>query len=147
MFAWFKKHDKLWLILANIAIIPEIFLCRWLTDNMLSSDKPCVWTMLGGKCLTCGGTHFVNDLCKFRILDAWQDNIFLFILGIFLLISWIALNLWLLFGVSFCKKLLKIMYNIPTLLLWITGGLLFLLLRNIPVFILIWNQLQQYLTQ
>ena len=142
-----KLYNKKILLLLDVLTIPVGVLCYWLTTVMLSTDKPCSWTLLGGQCLTCGGTHFVNDLCNFRILDAWQDNIFLFILGIFLLISWIALNLWLLFGVSFCKKLLKIMYNIPTLLLWITGGLLFLLLRNIPVFILIWNQLQQYLTQ
>lgn len=147
MFAWLKKQHNIWLILANVMIVPGIFLCRWLTENMLASDNPCIWTLLGGQCITCGGTHFVNDLSNFRILTAWEDNPFLFILTVFLLISVIALDLWLLAGVDFCKKLLKVMYNIPSLILWIVAALLFLILRNIPVWILVWNTLQQSLCQ
>ncbi len=143
MLAWFKKHYKALLIASNAAIVPGIFICRWLTEQMLATDNPCIWTLLGGQCITCGGTHFVNDLCNFRFLTALQDNPYLFVLTVFLAVSILFLDLWLLFGKPYFKKLLRAMYNIPSLVIWLCSALLFLLARNIPVL----TQVVQVLTQ
>ncbi len=143
MLAHIKNNYKFWVILLNAMILPGMYLCRWLTDQMLATDNPCVWTLLGGRCIACGGTHFVNDLCNFRFLTALQDNPYLFILTVFLAASILFLDLWLLFGKPYFKKLLNVMYNIPSLVIWLCSALLFLLARNIPVF----TQLVQVLTQ
>ena len=145
MFAWIKKHYKLWIVLLDVLIAPGIFLCRWLTDTMLSTDNPCVWTLFGGQCITCGGTHFVNDLANFRIFAALQDNLFLFVLTVFLLLTLVFLNLWLVFGIPFFKKVLKKMYNIPSLIIWLSVMVLFVIVRNVPAVFRICQALLQML--
>jgi len=135
MFNWIKKHPKLTLIFADTLLLPGFFLCRWLTGQMLSTDRPCAMAAIGGQCITCGGTHFVSDLTHFRLLEALQDNPFLFALTVFLLLSLIFLHLWILFSLPVFKKLLKRMYSIPSLILWLSGMLVFLIIRNIPLFL------------
>ncbi len=143
MFRWIKKHYKLLIILTDVMIIPGMLLCRWLTENMLATNNPCMWTLLGGKCITCGGTHFVNDLCNLRILDALADNPFLFFTGLYLAVSFVFLNLWWVFGLTFFKKVLKKMFNIPVLIVWLVIMVLFLLVRNIPTAINIYHILSR----
>ena len=78
MKAFLKKYQwPLVLIAGDILLVIGCFVCRWLSGQMLESDTVCLFLLLGGKCITCGGTHFVRDLCSFRILDAMQDNVFL----------------------------------------------------------------------
>ena len=107
--------------------------CRFLSIWMLSNESTCVWVTLGGKCVTCGGTHFVRDFLSGRIVDAFFDNQFLFILAIYAIVSVIFLNLLLLFNLKFAKKALRIMYNIPTLIISCVSMVAFLLLRNISL--------------
>ena len=129
------KYYQYLLIAADVLLIPGLIFCEWLSDRMLATTSTCMWTLLGGKCITCGGTHFVSDLTHFRILEALQDNPFLFALTVFLLLSLIFLHLWILFSLPVFKKLLKRMYSIPSLILWLSGMLVFLIIRNIPLFL------------
>ncbi|MBR6514088.1 MAG: DUF2752 domain-containing protein [Clostridia bacterium] len=132
-----KKFFKLkWIIIiADIVIIPGILLCKWLTDVMLSTDTTCVMVTLGGQCVTCGGTHFVNTFASGKFIEAFDHNQFLFLLTIFFAVTLLFLNLYLLFGLKFAKKVLLFMYNIPSLIIWLSVMLVFFILRNIPVFI------------
>ena len=145
MFAWVKKHHKLSLLIGDGLLLPGMLLCQFLAKGLLTTNRVCGWTRWGGKCITCGGTHFVRDLCSFRILDAMQDNVFLFALTAYLFLSLIFLNLWLLFDICFFKKVLKLMYNIPTLIIWLVFMFIFLLARNLSVFVWIGQTLLQYL--
>lgn len=145
MFAWIKKHPKCATLLWDMSILPGMLLCGWITDRMLTTDKPCSWNQFGGQCITCGGTHFVNDLCHFRIGAAMQDNLFLFALTVYLLLSVIFFNLWKIFDLRWFKKALQRMYNIPVLIAWLVMMMLFLILRNIPLIMQICQALLSYL--
>ncbi len=137
----FKNHYKKILIVGDLMLIPAWIFCEWLSDRMLATNSLCVWARIGGKCVTCGGTHFVNSLLNFQFAEAWQHNEFLFILALYLVISLLLLNLYLLFDSAFAKKALRLLYNIPALILWLAGLILFLLVRNIPL----WERLAQAL--
>ena len=130
------KNIRKWLILAgDVLLIPGLFFCEWLTDRMLSISSPCMWTYFGGKCITCGGTHFVNTLLNGQIVEAFFHNELLFVITLVLAVSLVFLNLYWLFDVQFAKKVLLKIYNIPVLIITVSVTLLFLFVRNIPAFI------------
>ncbi len=131
-------NKKFFLLLFDILILPGIFVCKYLSKFMLDAiDSECICTYFHGKCLTCGGTHFVNNLTQGKIFDAFTDNVFLFFLLIFFIITFILIHLYWLFNLNFAKKVLKKMYSIPSLIFWCVFGLIFLIIRNIPAVIFI----------
>ena len=129
--------NKKWLLIADFLLIPSGFFFRWLSAYMLSIPKPCPWTLFGGKCVTCGGTHFVNSILNGRFIEAFNHNQFLFLLTVFLLLSYVLLHLYVFFKTDVVKKILRIIFSIPTLIIVLSAMLLFLLLRNLPVFFMI----------
>lgn len=130
-----KKHKKLITIISDLLLIPAGFICEKLTDLMLTTNEPCQWVRMGGKCAACGGTHFVNSLLNGHIVEAFNHNQYLFLLVIYFAVTVVLLNLVFLFDKKLPLKILKHMYNIPAVL--ILSGLLFLFifLRNIPLWI------------
>lgn len=130
-----KYYKKIIILSIDVLCLIIALCCKPLSDLMLSNDSACLWTTLGGQCLTCGGTHFVNDLFSFRIADAFMDNQLLFIMAAYFGITLIVVNLLWLFDLSFARKILKWMYNIPVLIVFSVGTIAFLLWRNIPAFI------------
>ena len=132
MKAFLKKYQwPLLLIAGDILLVIGGFLCRWLSGRMLESDTVCLFLLLGGKCITCGGTHFVQSLLHGQLMDAWHHNEFLFINTAYLALSLVLLHPWLLFGAKWAKKLLRWMYNIPTLILFLSGMTVFGIVRNL----------------
>ena len=136
-----KFINKKTIIIADLLAVPVLLLCRWLTSVMLSHESDCTWTLFGGQCVTCGGTHFVQSLSHGRILEAYEHNQFLFILLILLLISWVLLHLYLFFKMEFARKALRIIFSIPSLIVVLTGLFVFLVIRNMPAFIRAWEQI------
>ena len=134
------KRRKSWLLAADALVIPGMFLCRWLSGFLLSStSSECAWYRFGGKCVTCGGTHFVQAFLNGQFGAAFGHNQFLFVLTIFLAISFLLLNLHWLFQVEFAKKILTRVYTIWGLVIWVILMFVFLFLRNIPVIIRIYE--------
>ena len=123
------------IISTDVILVPCLILFRWLSDQMLQTESECLLLQFNGKCLSCGGTHFVNDLLSGRIFDAFMDNHFFFICTLHLFVTLIALNLWVVFNLKFAKTILKFMYNIPVLILFVVILIAFLILRNIPMII------------
>lgn len=123
------------ILVADALVIPALFFCEWLSDQMLATTSTCAWTLLGAKCITCGGTHFVNTLLNGQFVEAFNHNQYLFLLAIFFAVSFVLLNLYWLFDLRFAKAALKKMYNIPVLIIACVGVLAFLVLRNIPLWI------------
>lgn len=132
---WKKYNKKIIMLSSDLLIVPGILLCRWLSSTMLSTETVCVWLRLGGKCITCGGTHFVNSLCSGDIIGAFGYNPFLLALTIYAVITLVFLNLHFLFDLPFAKKVLRGMYSIPAVVLILWVMMLFLFLRNIPLWI------------
>ena len=124
-----------WLVLFDIGIIPVCIFCRWLSDQMLSVESVCLWTIYGGKCLTCGGTHFVNSLLKGHIIDAFHHNQLLFGALIVFLIILVLLHLSWIFKVRFAKKVLSLPFFLSLIVLGGVSTVLFFLIRNIPMFV------------
>ena len=137
-----KLYNKKILLLLDVLTIPVGALCYWLTPVMLASDRPCTWTLMGGQCLTCGGTHFVNSLLSGHIGQAWHHNEFLFVLTVLLLLSWVLVHLHLLFHAAWAGKVLRVLYSIPSLIVAVSAMIVFLVIRNWPVFQLVWEILQ-----
>lgn len=135
---------KFFLLLFDVLLIPGLFFCEKLSDIMLSQYSVCTWVRLGGQCITCGGTHFVNTLLNGKIAEAFSHNQFLFLILVLLLVSWILLHLDWLFGISWAKKVLSWIFSIPTLIILLEIMMIFFLIRNIPVLIRITELLGQY---
>lgn len=127
----FFKNGKYILILGDIIIIPALFFCKWFSQFLLDLPGDCIWTLMGGQCITCGGTHFVNALLKGQFADAFFHNQLLFICAAVLLISYILLHLWYFGKMSFAQKTLRAIYSIPGLIVFCCGIIAFLLIRNI----------------
>ena len=121
------------ILIADALVIPALIFCEWLSNQMLATNSTCAWTLLGGKCITCGGTHFVNTLLNGRLVEAFNHNQYLFILAIFFAISFVLLNLYWLFDLRFVKAALGKMYSIASLIIACVGVLAFLVLRNMPL--------------
>ena len=145
MKAFLVKHYKRIIILAaDLTCLIAALIAGPLSGALLAkTDKTCFWTLMGGQCPTCGGTHFVNDLLSGRIAAAFADNQLLFAVTVYAAVSLVFLNLWLLFGLGFAKKILGWMYNIPTLIAWGVILIAFMLWRNLPA---IFNMLSQLST-
>ena len=137
-----KLYNKKILLLLDVLAIPVGALCYWLTTVMLSTDKPCSWTLLGGQCLTCGGTHFVNSLLSGHIGEAWRHNEFLFVLTVLLIASWVLVHLHLLCHAAWAGKVLRVLYSIPSLIVAVSAMIAFLLIRNWPVLLRVWEVLR-----
>ena len=128
-------NKKFFLLLFDVLLIPGLFFCERLSDYMLSQYSVCLWVRLGGKCLTCGGTHFVNTLLNGKIAEAFAHNQFLFALLIVMIVVWILLHLHWLGHIEWAKKLLSKIFSIPALLILIFFIMVFFFVRNIPVFL------------
>lgn len=127
-------NKKFLIIITDILVIPILIICEKLTDYMLMFDKACPWTVFGGKCVTCGGTHFVNSILNGRIVEAIEHNIFLFVMLIVLVVSFILINLYWIFNIDFARKILLKIYSISSLIIAVIFMLTFFFIRNIPVF-------------
>ena len=139
----FFKNKKFVLLLCDVLLVPFSLICRELSAGMLTTNTVCSWTRFGGKCITCGGTHFVNAWTNCRFIEAFYYNEFLFVVTIGLFISYILLHIYLLFGVKWAHKILKIVYSIPGLIISLSLMMLYFFIRNIPVFILVIEHLTQ----
>ncbi len=135
---FFKKHYKkilrIIILTIDVLCVPAAMICQHLSGNMLQANAPCVWTTVGVQCFTCGGTHFVNDLLSFRLIDALVDNPLLFALSVYLLVTLIALNLYLWFDLKFAGRMLRLMYNVPVIIAWVISGCVFFFVRNFEAF-------------
>ena len=140
------KNKKFWLLAADVLLPLAGVACLWLSRYMLTWDRPCWFTLLGGKCLTCGGTHFVRDLLSGHILLAFTDNPLLFVMAVYSAVSYILLHLSWLWDLPFARKALSKLYNMPMFFAWVTFGAVFFIVRNIPLFINVWNILLGYIT-
>ena len=136
MKSWICKRKKALLGAAHLLIIPGALFFRFLSGQMLTITTVCSWQRIGAKCPTCGGTHFVNALLGGRILEALRHNAFLFLLTLFLGVSWIFLDLAVFADVAFAKKALKKMYTIPVLIAFGSLLIAFLILRNLHILLL-----------
>ena len=139
-----KKHYKrIIVLLLDAMIVPGALVCKLLTEHMLETEATCAWTVFGGKCLTCGGTHFVRDLSAFilggditsgfekhYLLDAFLDNQLLFVMTLFFFVTLVMFNLWFVFGLDLGKKGLKIMYSVPSAIIFGVVVIGFLVWRN-----------------
>ena len=133
-----KKHYnkilKIIILAFDVLCIPLAVICRSASEIMLQDDGICVWTTAGIQCFTCGGTHFVNDLLSFRLIDAMVDNPLLFAALVYLLITLVALNLYFVFKDRLGLRMLRVMYNVPVIIAWVIAGCAFFFIRNFDAF-------------
>lgn len=126
------KNPWFWVLLSvDLMIILGCIVCRWLSGKMLETETTCAWLLIGGKCFTCGGTHFVNSLLRGHLIDAFFHNEFLFLSTAYLAASLVLLHPFLLFRARWAKRCLRLQYNIPTLILFFTSMFAFMILRNL----------------
>lgn len=130
MKVWMHKHIKKILLTCHIMAIPIALFLRYLSEQMLSINAVCPWRRVGAQCLTCGGTHFVNDLLSGNVLSACKHNAFLFLLTFFFTISLIFVDLDVFFNVSTARKLLRKMYTVRVLIFLCIILIFFLIYRN-----------------
>jgi len=129
------KNKKLLIAGADALLLPCLLLCEKLSDLLLSAEgAECLMLRLGGKCVACGGTHFVNALLNGDLAGAFGHNPFLFVLTAVLAGSFILLNLYLLSGWNFAGTVLKKIYSIPGLVISTCAMLIFFLIRVSPIF-------------
>ena len=139
MKAFLKKYKwPLLLLAADVLVVIGCIVGRWLSGRMLESDTVCLFLLLGGKCLTCGGTHFVRSLLTGQIVEAFHHNEFLFITTAYLALSLLLAHPAVLLKAKWAQKLLRWMYSIPSLILFFVWMVLFVFLRNLtPIRLLI----------
>ena len=131
-----KPSPQTAVIIGDIALLPVLFLCKQISNFLLKrTSSACIWTALGGKCITCGGTHFIRDILSGNFAAAFRDNEFLFLLTVYFALSWLLCNLYWLFRCSLAKQLLARMYNRPTLILFCITAFAYVIIRNIPMWI------------
>ena len=134
MKAFLKKYKwPLLLLTADVLVVIGCIVGRWLSGRMLESDTVCLFLLLGGKCLTCGGTHFVRSLLTGQIVEAFHHNEFLFITTAYLALSLLLAHPAVLLKAKWAQKLLRWMYSIPSLILFLTGMTVFAVVRNLPL--------------
>ena len=120
------------MIAGDLAVIPGWFACKALIGYMMANGEPCDWTKVGAQCGTCGGTRCAQSLLSGDLTAAWEYNPFVFVCFVYLAVSAVLLNLWVVFGWDPAKKVLGKMYNLVTLFIWLGAFFLFVILRNIP---------------
>lgn len=128
-----KKHyKKIAAVSCDLLCLLAALIGAPLSESLLiETDRACVWSLTGMKCITCGGTHFVNDLLAGRLGAAFADNQFLFAVTVYLAVSLVFFNLYWLLDLAFAKKALKLMYNIPMLIVFCVSLFAFLIFRNL----------------
>lgn len=131
-----KKHyKKIIIIPIDILVVPALVFFRWLSGQMLLTEKTCPWVLLGGQCISCGGTHFVNDFLSGKFFSAFLDNELLFVIAIYIIIGFVFANLFCLFDFKFAKNALICMFNVFIVGYFALFAFAFLIVRNIPLFI------------
>lgn len=134
MKTFFKTHYKKIIVLVlDVLCVIGVIVSGPVSEAMLQqTDKICMWDAMGIQCMTCGGTHFVNDLVSGRIGAAFMDNQFLFLVTLYLAVTMVFLNLFCLFDLAFAKKVLKCMYNLRALIVFGVVTVVYFIARNIP---------------
>lgn len=127
-----KRYSAHLTVLFDILLIPACLFCRWLSEQMLFSGKPCSWERFGAKCATCGGTHCVNSFLDGRFADAFFYNPAVFVCILYAIITVILLNLFFVFKISAVKQVLMKMYSLTAFFTVMGMLFIFTLLRNIP---------------
>lgn len=84
---------------------------------------------LGIYCIGCGGTRFAYHLINFRFLIAFKNNPYLFLLGAYLFLLLVMLNI----SCFSRKRVHTFLANEKWLWFWAISGILFFILRNIPI--------------
>ncbi len=131
MIRWIKQHKPLALVIADAAFVVLWIGSKLLSDYLLAhTNNVCDWTRLGAECLTCGGTHFASAFFGFDWIAAFQYNQLLFFTAIYLLLSYAIVHLMVFCRWEFTKTMLKWMYNIPVLIVYLSSLALFLIVRN-----------------
>lgn len=139
------KHKKALVITADVLIIPMFFFVRWLSAFMLSIDNPCDWTKVGALCGTCGGTHCVNHFFSFDFLTAFKYNPLVFVGIVYVIIAFVLLNLNVLFEIKYTQKILTAMFSLKAVCIWVALFLIFIVVRNIPFFIRLFNVISHHI--
>ena len=141
------KNKKFHIITADILLLPALFLLEKLSDIMLTkTSETCLFLRLGGKCVACGGTHFVNTLLNGKFAEAFGHNAFLFVLTVILAISFILLNLSVLFKLKFAKTILSKVYSVPGVIVGTAGLVVFFVARIAPMFVYVFTLLSEHLS-
>lgn len=126
-----KKYKKMLMIAFDIAVVPGLFILKYLSSFMLSTDRPCVWTELGLQCATCGGTRCVNSLLSGNFIEAIKLNPFVVVMILFVLVTFLLLNLLIFRNSDFAKRALKKMYSLWSLVIILISLAVFFIGRNI----------------
>ncbi len=129
------KSKKFLVLSMDVLLVPFLLLCKWLSTLMLTTSSECLLLRFGGKCVACGGTHFVKALLSGQIIEAFHHNAFLFILTIVLVVSFVLLNLYWLFGLKFAGKVLSKIYCVRGLIIATAALTVFFIIRVAPIFI------------
>lgn len=126
-----NKLYKILLLSGDVLLLASILPLRLLSSHMLSEESVCVWLRYGLKCATCGGTHFVESITSGHLISAFNHNQYLFLLLVFLLLSYLLLHLWVFFRLDLAKKILRALYNLPALIVHLGVIALFVFIRNV----------------
>lgn len=120
------------LIFALDVTVPfTVYFSKWLSERMLASNNPCLWTKYGLRCGTCGGTHCVNAFASGNWGEAFAWNPIVFAGICYAGISLLFINI-AVFGQSKCAmKILKKMYSLPMFFVAIGMYVAFVILRNL----------------
>ncbi len=129
------KSKPFLILTADVLLLPFLFLCRWLSTLMLTTSSECLLLRFGGKCVACGGTHFVKALLSGQIIEAFHHNEFLFVLTIVLVVSFVLLNLYWLFHWKFAGKILSKIYSARGLIIATAFLIIFFIIRVSPIYI------------
>ena len=125
------KYKKIIVLILDIAIIPAGVFFKWLAGTMLSTNRPCSWTLFGLQCATCGGTRCVNNLFQGNFVEAFTMNPFIFCCIVYAIVSFILLNILVFTNATFAKKALRIMYSWYSLAFGAVSYAVFFIVRNI----------------
>ncbi len=119
--------------MGDILILPAIIFFERLSDYMLAINGQCLFKIVGGECVTCGGTHFVNAILNGKIIEAFNYNQFLFAVAVTAVTVWVLLHLVCFFSINWAKKALKKIFSLKSLLFWSLYVFAFLFLRNLDL--------------
>ena len=129
------KRTALLVALLDAAILPGIALGRVVTALMMQFGSDCAWTKFGLLCGTCGGTRCVIRLLHGDFVEAFFFNEWVFLWILFLVLTVALLNMAFLMRLRFAKTVLKKMYSLPTLIVFLGSLVVFTVVRNIPAVI------------
>ncbi|MBQ7328899.1 MAG: DUF2752 domain-containing protein [Oscillospiraceae bacterium] len=122
----------------DAAVVPGIYVCRWLLQKMLDRGEPCKWTFVGAKCATCGGTHCVQSFLQGDLAASFVWNPMVFCWILYAIATGVLLNLRYVFHLRWAEHVLKGMYSLRVFYVGLGVFLLYTLVRNAP---LLWNLL------